>query len=484
MINFFNSSVIHTNSIEKRRDFPICWDHSQTMTYSLKDLARLLHEGTINARGLVEDCLAAIDAPDGEGKRAFIKIYHNRARDEADSVDLARKQGLSLPTFAGIPLSIKDLFDEADIVTRAGSKVLEDASPAIKDATVLARLKAAGFIVIGRTNMTEFAFSGIGTNAHYGDARSPFERDKVDIHKGRVAGGSSSGSAVSISDHMAAASIGSDTGGSTRTPAAFCGIVGFKPTTTRMSSDGVFPLSQSFDAAGPMANSVSCCAILDSLMAGGPGEDEGPFALHGTRLAIPKGYLFEDLDPHVAQSFNVAIDQLASAGAEIVDITINEIEALRPSNNPKSIVAAEAYSVHKARLEDGMGDRYDPLVAFRLRSGKDILASDYINMLNMRKNVWRAVQISLRGFDALILPTAPILPPPLSSLEDIKSKIQQSALSLRNTAVSNYLDRPTISMPCHAQGTGPVGLSLVGSRQHDRRLLAIAAACEAVITRG
>jgi aspartyl-tRNA(Asn)/glutamyl-tRNA(Gln) amidotransferase subunit A len=219
-------------------------------------------------------------------------------------------------------------------------------------------------------------------------------------------------------------------------------------------------------------------------MAGGPGEDEALFALRGLRLAIPKGYLFEDLDPHVAHSFDMAIDQLSSAGADIVDITINEIETLRPSNNPKSIVAAEAYSIHKARLEAGMGDRYDPLVASRLQAGKDILASDYINMLNMRKNVWRAVQISLRGFDALMLPTAPILPPPLSSLKNIKSKIQQSALSLRNTAISNYLDRPTISMPCHEQGTGPVGLSLVGSRQHDRRLLAIAAACEAVITRG
>ena len=205
------------------------------MTYLLKDLVDQLNTGTINARSLVEDCLAAIDAPDGEGSRAFIETYHHRAREEANAVDQARKQGLSLPTFAGIPLSIKDLFDEADIVTRAGSKVLKDAKPANKDAAVLARLKAAGFIVIGRTNMTEFAFSGIGTNAHYGDARSPFERDKLDVHKGRVAGGSSSGSAVSISDHMAAASIGSDTGGSTRTPAAFCGIVGFKPTTTRMS---------------------------------------------------------------------------------------------------------------------------------------------------------------------------------------------------------------------------------------------------------
>ena len=281
---------------------------------------------------------------------------------------------------------------------------------------------------------------------------------------------------------MAAASIGSDTGGSTRTPAAFCGIVGFKPTTNRMSPNGVFPLSQSFDAAGPMASSVSCCAILDSLMAGGAGEDEAPISIDGLKLAMPKGYLFENLDSHVAHSFNMAIDQLATAGADIVDITIGEIEALKPSNNPKSIVAAEAYSIHKTRLEAGMADRYDPFVAFRLRAGKDILASDYINMLDTRKQVWQAVQASLRDFDALVLPTAPILPPPLSSLQDIESKIQQSALSLRNTAVSNYLDRPTISIPCHAPGTGPVGLSIVGSRQHDRRLIAIAAACEANIS--
>ena len=145
-------------------------------------------------------------------------------------------------------------------------------------------------------------------------------------------------------------------------------------------------------------------------------------------------------------------------------------------------MAAEAYAIHKMRLEAGMGDRYDPLVASRLQSGKDIPASDYINMLDQRKQVWQAVQTRLQGFDALVLPTAPILPPLLSTLRDINSKIQQSALSLRNTALSNYLDRPTISMPCHSLGTGPVGLSLIGSRQHDRRLLAIAAACEAIIS--
>ena len=250
------------------------------MTYSLKDLATQLKTGSQGARALVDDCLAAIDDPNGEGQRSFVDVYHDRARKEADAVDHARKQGWSLPAFAGIPLSIKDLFDEAGIVTRAGSKILQDAAPASNDATVLARLKAAGFIVIGRTNMTEFAFSGLGTNAHYGDARCPFERDLNDFTKGRVAGGSSSGSAVSISDGMAPATIGSDTGGSTRAPAAFCGIVGLKPTTTRMPSDGIFPLSRSFDAAGPMASTVSCCAILDSLMAGGSGEDEAVSYTH------------------------------------------------------------------------------------------------------------------------------------------------------------------------------------------------------------
>ena len=451
------------------------------MTYVIKELAASLAAGTLAARTLVEDCLAAIDDPNGEGKRAFIETYHERIRQQADAVDTARKNGWPLPPFAGIPLSIKDLFDEAGIVTRAGSKVLADAPPAEDDATVLARLKTAGFLVIGRTNMTEFAFSGLGTNTHYGDARSPFERDPLNVKLGRIAGGSSSGSAVSISDAMAPATIGSDTGGSTRVPAAFCGIVGLKPTTTRMPSAGVYPLSTSFDAAGPMANTVSCTAILDHIMAGGNGVDEAPSAVRGLRLAMPKGYLFEDLDPHVASSFAAAIDRLSAAGASIVDIDIPEIEALRPSNNAKSIVAAEAYQLHKARLEGGLSSKYDPLIAFRLKGGRDILASDYIEMFITRKKVWTSVQAAVRDYDALLIPTSPSIPPTLSSLVDIDAKTAINALCLRNTAVSNYLDRPSITVPCHAAGTAPVGLSLIGSRMHDRRLLAIAAGCEAFI---
>jgi aspartyl-tRNA(Asn)/glutamyl-tRNA(Gln) amidotransferase subunit A len=196
---------------------------------------------------------------------------------------------------------------------------------------------------------------------------------------------------------------------------------------------------------------------------------------------MPKGYLFEDLDPHVASSFAAAIDRLSAAGASIVDIDIPEIEALRPSNNAKSIVAAEAYQLHKARLEGGLASKYDPLIAFRLKGGRDILASDYIEMFITRKKIWTSVQAAVRDYDALLLPTSPSIPPTLSSLVDIDAKTAINALCLRNTAVSNYLDRPSITVPCHAAGTAPVGLSLIGSRMHDRRLLAIAAGCEAFI---
>jgi aspartyl-tRNA(Asn)/glutamyl-tRNA(Gln) amidotransferase subunit A len=451
------------------------------MTYVINDVIAALNTNKITARQLVENCLAAIDDPDGEGQRAFVSTYHDRARQQADMTDHARKQGWAVPKFAGIPLSVKDLFDEAGIVTKAGSIVLKDAAPASQDAIVVAQLKAAGFIVIGRTNMTEFAFSGLGTNAHYGTPRSPFERDPKNPKIGRVAGGSSSGSAVSISDQMAVATIGSDTGGSTRAPAAFCGIVGFKPTTDRMPGTGIFPLSTSFDAAGPMGTSVDCCAILDSLMAGKDGNTEPPFPVKNLRLAIPVGYLFDDLDDHVANCFTAAIEALSAAGAIIEEMPIAPIETMRPSNNTKSIVAAEAYALHRDRLESDAVAKYDPYIAHRLAGGQDISATDYINMFAARKKVWADVHTMTRHFDALVLPTSPALPPALDTLDSIAAKTTINAHCLRNTSLSNYLDQPTITLPCHGAGTAPVGISLMGPRLHDRRLFAIAAGVEKIL---
>ena len=445
------------------------------MTMILTETASRLASGSLSARDHVESCLAAIDCEDGA--RAFITVNADTARKQANRIDKLRAAGAALPPFAGVTLSVKDLFDIAGEVTTAGSRVLADARPAARDATVLARLRAAGFIVIGRTNMTEFAYSGLGMNPHYGNPRSPFGRDQG---SGRVAGGSSSGSAVSICDDMAAATIGTDTGGSTRAPAAFCGITGMKPTTTRMPSQGVYPLSTSFDAAGPMAGSVDCCAILDDLMTGGEGRAETPFPVAGLRLAMPRGYLFDDLDPEIAAAFDAAVDRLSAAGAIVSDIRLDIIEDLRPANRPKSIVSAEAYEIHRdmlARRHDG----YDPYVAARLAAGADISAADFIAMTRERAATCAAVQAVTRPYDALLLPTTPALPLPLDGMEGVETLMKASARILRNTALSNYLDRPAITMPCHRPGAAPVGLSLMGSRGHDRRLLAIAAGIERVV---
>ena len=445
------------------------------MTMILSDIASRLASGSLSARDHVESCLAAIDCEDGA--RAFITVNADTARKQANRIDKLRSAGAPLPPFAGVTLSVKDLFDIAGEITTAGSRVLADAKPADRDATVLARLRAAGFIVIGRTNMTEFAYSGLGMNPHYGNPRSPFGRDQGG---GRVAGGSSSGSAVSICDDMAAATIGTDTGGSTRAPAAFCGITGMKPTTTRMPTRGVYPLSSSFDAAGPMAASVACCAILDDLMTGGEGHAETPFPASGLRLAVPRGYLFDDLDPEVAAAFDAAVDRLSAAGANVTDIRIDILEDLRPANLPKSIVSAEAYEVHRAMMADRR-DGYDPYVAARLAGGADISAADYIAMTRERAATCAAVQAVTRPYDALLLPTTPAIPLPLDGMEGIETLMKASARILRNTALSNYLDRPAITMPCHTPAAAPVGLSLMGSRGHDRRLLAIAAGVEPVV---
>jgi len=445
------------------------------MSMFISQIAAQLATGALTARDHVEACLAAIDNEDGA--RAFITVNANSARAAADRIDTLRAAGATLPPFAGVTLSVKDLFDIAGEVTRAGSKVLDDAAPADRDATVVARLRAAGFIIIGRTNMTEFAYSGLGMNPHYGNPRSPYGRADGD---GRIAGGSSSGSAVSIADGMAAATIGTDTGGSTRAPAALCGIVGMKPTTRRMPSAGVYPLSTSFDAAGPMAASAGCCAILDDLMTGGDGRAETAFPVAGLRLALPRGYLFDALDPQVATAFDAAIDRLSSAGARITDISLDILEELRPANRPNSIVSAEAHEMHREMMA-ARREAYDPYVAARLAAGGDISAADFIAMIRERDRTCATVQAATRHFDALLLPTSATIPMAIDGLQGIETLMKASARVLRNTALSNYLDRPTISLPCHAAGDPPVGLSVMGSRGHDRRLLAIAAGIENVV---
>src|SRR5215813_10462905 len=348
---------------------------------TLAALADGLANGRTSARKLVEECLARIADPAGEGQRAFIHVDKDAALDAADAMDRLRKANAAPSAYAGIPVSIKDLFDIKGQVTRAGSRALEDSAPAEADAPVVARLRAAGFVVIGRTNMTEFAYSGIGINPHYGTPKGAWQRSA-----GHVPGGSSSGAAVSIADGMAYGALGTDTGGSCRIPAAYNGIVGYKPTQRRVPLDGGVPLSFSLDSFGPLANSVQCCATLDAVLADEPLPAIAPRPIKGLRLAVPMTVAMDDLDEAVATTFDRALATLSRAGAVIEHIEVPKFLDVGVMNSKGGFSAAESYAWHRYLLTS-KGDVYDPRVATRILRGEGISAADYIDLINARRSL-------------------------------------------------------------------------------------------------
>jgi aspartyl-tRNA(Asn)/glutamyl-tRNA(Gln) amidotransferase subunit A len=420
--------------------------------------------------------LEQIADPGGEGKRVFIKVYADAARAEADRQDSARRRGTPASAFAGIPLSVKDLFDVEGDVTAAGSKVLRDQPPARSDAVVVARLRAAGFVIVGRTNMTEFAYSGLGLNPHHGTPLNPFDRQG-----GRIPGGSSSGAAVSVTDGMACGAVGTDTGGSCRIPAAFCGIVGFKPTARRVPLDGTFPLSSTLDSIGPLAPTAHCCAALDAVLAGEAQCPLETLRLGGLRFAVPQSYVMNDLDTQVREDFARVCTQLAQAGAEVCDIALRELEELPHINRKGGFAAVEAYRLHREQLE-ARADEYDPRVANRILRGREQDEIDYLELKQARADLIRRVDQQLAGFAAVLMPTTPIIAPTFAELTADEAYGRANLLVLRNPSIANFLDRCAISIPCHRAGAAPSGLMLMGAHGGDRRLLAIAAAAEAHVS--
>src|SRR4051812_13259943 len=348
---------------------------------TLASLAADLDCGATTARKLVEECLAKIADPAGEGQRAFLHVDREAALGAADAMDRLRDAKAAPSPYAGIPVSIKDLFDIKGQVTRAGSRALEDSAPAEADATVVARLRRAGFVVIGRTNMTEFAYSGIGINPHYGTPKSAWNRSV-----GHVPGGSSSGAAVSIADQMAFGALGTDTGGSCRIPAAYNGIVGYKPTQRRVPLDGGVPLSFSLDSFGPLARSVACCAVLDAVLADEPVKPLQPRPVKGMRLAVPTTIALDELDDAVARTFERALDTLAKHGASIERIEVPEFLDIGPMSAKGGFAAAESYAWHRY-LITAKGDVYDPRVLVRVMRGESQSAADYIDLVNARKSL-------------------------------------------------------------------------------------------------
>ena len=442
---------------------------------TLADLAQELDAGG-SSRALVEACLARIADRPGEGSRTFLKVHAAEALAAAEVHDQARVRGAAASPYAGIPVSIKDLFDLAGDVTTAGSLALREAPPARRDAACITRLKAAGFVPIGRTNMTEFAFSGLGLNPHYDTPLNPYDRAGR-----RIPGGSSSGAAVSVTDAMVFGALGTDTGGSCRIPAALCGIVGFKPTARRVPLDGTFPLSISLDSVGPLAATVACCAALDAVLAGEPTFDLPAFPLAGLRLAVPQTLVLDDIEPQVARAFEAALRALRDAGARIVDIPLRELAELPQINAKGGLSAAEAYAVHRPLI--ATSERlYDPRVLSRVLRGREQDAADYIDLIRARADYIRRVALVTAPHDALVLPTVPIVAPRIDALQSDDAYRNANLLVLRNPSIANFLDRCSISLPCHAAGAAPVGLMLIGEHGADRRLLSIAAAIEKLVS--
>jgi aspartyl-tRNA(Asn)/glutamyl-tRNA(Gln) amidotransferase subunit A len=438
---------------------------------TLNQIAARLEAGEPGT-ALIDQCLGRIKDATGEGGRTFLRVYGEAARTTAEAYDALRRRGATPSAFAGIPISIKDLFDVAGDITTAGSVALRQAPAAARDATAVARLRSAGFIPIGRTNMTEFAFSGLGINPHYDTPRNPYDRKA-----GRIPGGSSSGAAVSVSDGMAMAGLGTDTGGSCRIPAALCGIVGFKPTASRIPTDGTMPLSQTLDSVGTLAPTVACCALLDAVLAGETPSALAAWPLDGLRLAVPQTLVLDGLDADVGRAFAAALTALSGAGARIVEIPLRELAELAAVNAKGGFSAAEGFAVHRPLIKV-KGRDYDPFVLARLERGKEQDAADYIELMWAREEMIRRLDAITAPYDALLMPTVPIIAPTFRELAAPEAARAANLLLLRNTAVANFFDRCAVSIPCHRAGDAPVGLMLMGETGADRRLLAIAAAVE------
>jgi aspartyl-tRNA(Asn)/glutamyl-tRNA(Gln) amidotransferase subunit A len=440
---------------------------------TILELAAELAAGRTTSRKLTEESFARIEDAKGEGKRVFIKTWKAQAMTVADASDMQRKAGLVLSPLAGLPVSIKNLCDVAGETTLAGSKALDDAPPAKVDAPVVARMRAAGAVIVGSTNMSEFAFSGIGFNPHYGTPGNPADRK-------RVPGGSSAGAGVSVADRMAVAALGTDTGGSVRIPAAVCGIVGFKPTARRVPIAGVVPLSTSLDSIGPLANSVECCAIVDAVFAAQPIDIPQAVPLAGLRFAVPRHFVMNDLDSVVAAAFERACKTLAAKGVKIEQIDLPQLLELNTINARGTFAASEAYAWHQKLIARRSKD-YDQLVYPRIMRGKDMSAADYIDLLYARADLQKRVSAITSNYDAVIMPTCAIVAPTLEEVSTTEGFTKKNNLLLRNTTVGNFLDRCSISLPCHAAGELPVGFMLMAEAMADHRLLGISRSVAPVV---
>ena len=441
-------------------------------------LAADLAAGRTSSRELVELALTRIADPTGEGARAFLKTYADTARAEADLADRLRRTGVVRSPVDGLPVAVKDLFDVGGDVTRAGSKVLADAPAATADAPVVARLRAAGAILVGRTNMVEFAFGGLGLNPHYGTPRNPWDRKT-----GRVPGGSSSGAGVAAADGMCVMALGSDTRGSVRVPAALCGVVGFKPTACRIPRDGAFPLSYTLDSIGPLARTVQCAAAYDAVLAGEPPAPLPELPVKGLRLMLPRSSALQELDQQVSRAFDAALAALSRAGAAITEVAMPAFDRQDQYFKGGGYAGVEAAAIHR-RWANRLAE-YDPRVGKRVAMGNDVSGPDYVELGFLRAAFIREVEAAAVPFDAIVMPAVACVAPPIAEVDATdEAYFRANGRVLRNCGLINFLDGCAVTIPCHEPGGGPVGLMVCGTAMTDRRTLAVGAAIEKAIGAG
>lgn len=423
----------------------------------------------------LETALSRIVAADGRCSEAFTEVFAENARREAVAADQRARAGQARGPLDGRIVSVKSLFDVAGMTTSSGSAVLRQLPAATNDAVVVQRLRSAGAIIVGKTQMTEFAFSAVGTNPHDGVPGNP--RDRA-----RAPGGSSSGAVVSVVDGMADIAIGSDTGGSIRIPAALSGAVGFKPTGRRVPTTGAFSLSSTLDTVGPIASSVADCAVADAVLSGMAPSVPRPASSDTFRLIVARGRPFDRCEPEVLDAFEDAIRQLRQAGVQVddgsLDAALDDVARIDGIGTFPSIeVGATLAQLGISSLEG-----VDPKTRVRIEAGAGISAVNYVRMVRLRNAAVQAFESACTDSDVFIVPTTPIRAPLLSSVQTDAAFHEANGLLLRNPRFANLLDCPSISLPLPVAGL-PVGLMLIGRRHSDRRLLEIASSLEAILNR-
>jgi Asp-tRNA(Asn)/Glu-tRNA(Gln) amidotransferase A subunit family amidase len=422
--------------------------------------------------GHVRDC---IDVASDEAEAIAVALLVRRD-DEALAEAAAMDPSLPL---AGDVLTVKACFDVAGWTTHAGSAVLADAPPASSDAPMVSALRSSGAILFAQTNMTEFAYGALGLNSTYGTPTSPLRPQEH-----RVSGGSTSGGAVAVSLGVADVSLGSDTSGSIRIPAAFCGVAGFKPSQGRYPSGGMIPLAPSFDAPGVIASTAARLRDIDLALVGGGTPRAAHRSLADVHVVVPVDEIAAgETDPAVLDKFDRWLDMLASVGVRITRAALPMLSEASLAARHGFVIAVEAFDWHRDLIATQF-DRYDPRVGPRIRHGSAVLAGDYVEALRVIHDCRRRFDSALDGADAILTPTVPVLPPRIADVQTMEAYLAMNTEVLRLTECANRLDLPSITLPGNSADREPIGLMLTGQRAGDAAVLDLAVLVEACLENG